>query len=209
MKNLLVEIQKAVDAKVTPDRVWFDKEGFLGENHRFHHLDLMLAWKMGLIDADTTAQVLTVFIENGMSVDSFVLNEEPLLINAVKYDYTGNVLNAVLRFYPDPNVRDREGNPAIYIAIRKGKVEAVKTLLKLGADPLVKSAEGLNVFDYLVRNIAAGPNVEVYTDSVKMLDLFLPRFGEVKAQSPSGEVKLSDVLERFCVGRARMAAGRY
>jgi ankyrin repeat protein len=70
-----------------------------------------------------------------------ILGQTPLHGAAIHGDRL-EIVELLVKHGADPNIRDREGRTAFYLAVTKGKIPAAKLLLEYGADVNAKDSHG-------------------------------------------------------------------
>lgn len=80
----------------------------------------------------TNIEVVKYLVENGADIHKPNINGGTCLINSVQ---SVDLCRYLIEKNADPNAQDNSGNLALHYAIREGRMETVKLLLKHGSDP--------------------------------------------------------------------------
>lgn len=139
-------------------------------------------------------------------------NEENYIIQAIKFDRSGAIIQKLIEFGANVNAKDKKGNTALLWACMKNKSEAIiKILLEAGANVNIRNNEGnsslivacknrlsIDVIDILVK---AGANVNIAnfdgntalmyaTSNVSIIKRLLLAGADIKKKNTEGNTPL-------------------
>ncbi len=100
---------------------------------------------------DDDANIVPLLLAAGANVEAQNSRGETALMRAAAdpyYSGTQPALEALLNVGANPNVRDKSGNTALFIAVAQNGSQTVELLLKHGADPKIRNKNGQTAVDW-------------------------------------------------------------
>ena len=124
----------------------------------------------------TNIEVVKYLVENGADIHKPNINGGTCLINSVQ---SVELCKFLIEKNADVNAQDNSGNLALHYAIREGRIETVKLLLKHASDPFRRNDFGddaihtaalrgySDILDYLLNRIK--PSVEKHIEALELI----------------------------------------
>ena len=117
-------------------RTMFDHGAYVNATDNKHTTSLMLASKMGNVDA------INVLLSAGADRTIKGVNGDTWIHYAVRGDCSKEVLQSIIDQGAHVNITNKHNVTSLMVASNKGNVDAIKVLLSAGADRTIKDVDG-------------------------------------------------------------------